>query len=291
MSKYTATFSRRRSNKISIAIPASLVRDVPHLREKTSKIGMIGRAASIFRIDEIIIYFDSLDINQRKEGRLINLILNYLETPQYLRKRLFKLISELKYVGILPPLRTPHHLVTDNIEEVKSCDIRDGVIIKSDSRSSLVDIGLSKLVTINTSLKKDSRIPLKIQKVDKKILVEPIRKEAIELYWGYRVIFPKLTLRKIIQSVDYDLVIATSKYGKKVNEILNEIRNKWSESHSVLIIFGSPTQGIDEILAQENVNTEDVTNFRINTIQDQGVETIRTEEAIFASLSILNLFN
>jgi predicted SPOUT superfamily RNA methylase MTH1 len=291
MSRYTAVFCRRRSNKISVAIPASLVRDVPHLREKTSKIGMIGRAASIFRIDEIIIYFDSMDINQRKEGRLINLILNYLETPQYLRKHLFKLNPDLKYVGILPPLRTPHHLVARNVEEVRSGDIRDGVIIKTDSKSSLTDVGLSKLVTVRASLNKGSRTPLKIQKVDKKIFAEPIRKEAIELYWGYRVIFPKLTLRKVIESVDYDLVIATSKYGKNVNKVLDEIRNKWSESHKALIIFGSPTQGIDEILAQENVNTEEITNFRINAIQDQGVETIRTEEAIFASLSILNLFN
>lgn len=252
---------------------------------------MIGRATSIFRIDEIIIYFDSIDINQRKEGRLINLILNYLETPQYLRKHLFKLNPDLKYAGILPPLRTPHHLVTRNVEEVRSGDIRDGVIIRSNSKSSFADIGLSKLAIVRVSLNKGSRFSLKIQKVDNKIFAEPIRKEAIELYWGYRVIFPKLTLRKVIESVDYDLVIATSKYGKNVDKVLDEIRNKWSESQKALIIFGSSAQGIDEILAQENVNTEDISNFKINTIQDQGVETIRTEEAIFASLSILNLIN
>ena len=40
--------------KLSIAIPASVVSDTPHLREKTSKIGLVGRAVAIFRVDEIV---------------------------------------------------------------------------------------------------------------------------------------------------------------------------------------------------------------------------------------------
>lgn len=59
--------------KISIAIPASVVSDTPHLREKTSKIGLIGRAAAIFRIDEIIVYPDNLKTNQTQEMHLIAL--------------------------------------------------------------------------------------------------------------------------------------------------------------------------------------------------------------------------
>ena len=46
--------------KLAIAIPASTISDTPHLREKTSKIGLIGRAAAIFRVDEIIVYLDNL---------------------------------------------------------------------------------------------------------------------------------------------------------------------------------------------------------------------------------------
>jgi len=37
--------------KLAIAIPTSVISDTPHLREKTSKIGLIGRAAAVFRVD------------------------------------------------------------------------------------------------------------------------------------------------------------------------------------------------------------------------------------------------
>ena len=70
--------------KLSIAIPASIISDTPHLREKTAKIGLIGRSAAIFRVDEIIVYPDNLKLDQSKDLDFIALLLNYLETPQYL---------------------------------------------------------------------------------------------------------------------------------------------------------------------------------------------------------------
>jgi len=95
--------------KLSIAIPASLVSDIPHPREETQRIGMVGRAAAIFGIDEIIVFSDAPGRDQNREIELIKTLLSYMETPQYLRKRLFKIRPELKYAGVLPPLRTPHH--------------------------------------------------------------------------------------------------------------------------------------------------------------------------------------
>ena len=86
--------------KLSIAIPASVISDTPHLREKTSKIGLIGRAAAIFRVDEIIIYSDNPKTNQMLDMDFIALLLSYLETPQYLRKALFKIEPRLQYAGI-----------------------------------------------------------------------------------------------------------------------------------------------------------------------------------------------
>ncbi|MEM3041668.1 MAG: putative RNA uridine N3 methyltransferase, partial [Nitrososphaerota archaeon] len=93
----------KRRCKISVAVPASLVSDVPHLREKTFKIGLIGRALAIFRIDEAIIFRDAPHRDQSREINLLASILSYMETPQYLRKKLFKISPELRYAGILPP--------------------------------------------------------------------------------------------------------------------------------------------------------------------------------------------
>src|SRR5512136_1113913 len=75
--------------RLVIAVPASVISDTPHLREKTSKIGLIGRAAAIFRVNEIIAYRDDPRKTQTAELELIAKLLSYLETPQYLRKRLF----------------------------------------------------------------------------------------------------------------------------------------------------------------------------------------------------------
>ena len=41
---------------ISFAIPSSIISEAPDLREKTRKIGYVGRAAAIFRVEEILIY-------------------------------------------------------------------------------------------------------------------------------------------------------------------------------------------------------------------------------------------
>jgi len=98
-------FSKSTLMELSIAIPASLISDVPHLREKTNRIGMIGRALAIFRVDEVIIYLDRTNENQQHDAELISTILSYMETPQYLRKRLFPIMSSLKYASVLPPLR------------------------------------------------------------------------------------------------------------------------------------------------------------------------------------------
>ncbi|MFQ6062565.1 MAG: putative RNA uridine N3 methyltransferase [Methanosarcinales archaeon] len=85
-----------------ILIPSSLTLESKDLKIKTYKVAQIARAASVFRVDKIIIYKDK-DYN---DSKFISTILKYAETPQYLRKRLFALKKDLKYAGIILPLRT-----------------------------------------------------------------------------------------------------------------------------------------------------------------------------------------
>ena len=40
-----------------------------------------------------------------KMGNLMVMILKYLETPQFLRKRLFPKMNDLKFAGVLQPLK------------------------------------------------------------------------------------------------------------------------------------------------------------------------------------------
>ena len=56
-----------------------------------------------------------------------------------------------------------------------------------------------------------------------------------------------------------------------------------------MVVFGSPTRGLFEIAADENVPLEKFLDFVVNTVPGQGTETVRTEEAVLASLAVLNM--
>ncbi len=276
--------------QLSIAIPASLVSDVPHLREKTSHLGMVGRALAIFRISEVIVYPDRHGENQRQEEELISTILKYIETPQYLRKHLFPTISLLRYAGILPPLRTPHHPLAKRIAELKDGEYRDGVIVK-EYKEMLVDIGVEYPIPLNErNIFLGKRITVKIFKGNHGIELKKVeRPNTNEIYWGYRVNVSSLTLGRMLKKSKFDLVVLTSRYGKPLTEAIEELKNRWKKADKVLIAFGSPRQGLREILAYEGLKMNDLDAIALNTIPNQGTETVRTEEALYATLAAINI--
>jgi len=275
--------------RLCIAIPASVVSDTPHLREKTSKIGLIGRAAAIFRVDEIIIYSDSQTASQKHDIDLISLLLAYMETPQYLRKRLFKLEPRLQYAGILPPLRTPHHPLNRKMSSLKAGEYREGIILSKADDHALVDIGVEKpVLTRNVPETSGSRLTVKIIKTGKHAEAEHAERDEIPFYWGYSVSAENHPLGTILKKRGFSLVIATSKYGSPLTEIVGKLAEKWRRASSVLVAFGAPSQGLAEIVHHEGLSLSDVADFVVNTISMQGTETVRTEEALLVSLATLN---
>lgn len=276
--------------KLCIAIPASVISDVPHLREKTSKIGLIGRAAAIFRVNEIIVYTDNPKVNQKAEMDLIALLLSYMETPQYLRKRLFKLRPQLHYAGILQPLRTPHHPINRRIKDLKIGEYREGATLSVIGEGTLVDIGVEKPALItNKQLPKNQRVTIKITEIGRHVEVKLANREEITDYWGYKVTEEHNSFGKMAKSGSFDLIVATSKYGIPFTDVVAKMAEKWERANNILVAFGAPTQGLYEITKKEGLNLEEIADFVVNVIPSQGTETIRTEEALFASLAILNV--
>ena len=276
--------------KVSIAIPASLVSDTPHLREKTFKVGAIGRAAAIFRVEEVIVYPDLPKVDQSRDASFILNVLSYMETPQYLRKRLFPFEQSLQYVGILPPLRTPHHQVENKLSHLKLGSYREGVVVKSSLHQSLVDIGVENPVSLDKAgLQVGERITVKAVEVGRHFRFSLARPEEIKIYWGFRVTVSKLPLGRLVRHRAFDLVIATSRYGIPLREVEGNLRKLWETAKNVLVAFGAPVEGLREILIHENLKLEEVTHFTVNTVPIQGTETVRTEEAIYASLAVLNM--
>ena len=276
--------SVRRPQRVSVALPASFTRDIPHLREKTSRAGIVARALAIFRVDEAIIYADAKAYSE-KEGRLLQKLLSYQETPQYMRRALFARDPELQFAGILPPLRLPSH---PSIEKPRIGMVREAVAVRAGDTSA-VDAGFSSLVTVRSRLKPLDRVTVSLTRLEPRIegkLVEPNR---LPIYWGFRVTRTDSTLGRLMRGEKRDLTISTSRTGRAIREILQDLTSMWRSSQRTLILFGSPDEGVPEILNKEGIEVEKACDFNLNTIPNQGVETVRTEEALFATLSILNL--
>ncbi len=276
--------------KFSIAIPGSVVSDVPHPREKTLKIGLIARAAAVFCVDEIILFPDFQGVSQRREMSQIATILSYIETPQYLKKRLFKIRPELRYAGILPPLRTPHHPLSNRVKDLVVGEYREGVVVSSKADGSLVDIGLERpILSPSTQIPLDTRITIRITEIGEDPKAVLAKREEIQTYWGYQVTVLKEKLGHFLNKHRFDLVIATSRHGNKIIDLMDELSTRSKKSRNILLAFGAPNQGLHEIISHEQLQLSEVTDFIINFIPSQGTETVRTEEALYSSLAILNL--
>ena len=279
-----------RKTELAIAVPASLVLDIPHLREKTARIGMIGRAAAIFRVNEVIIFPDDPAVNQTRDMNLISTILSYMETPQYLRKYLFKVKPELRYAGILPPLRTLHHPVAKKLRELKVGEFREGVTISRVKEGVLVDIGVERAFLMeNKEIKLNKRVTVRITALSPKPEAVMVNRKEVPAYWGFQVTASDVPLGQLVKQRGFDLIIATSRLGTPFANIKEAILTKWKDAYQVLVAFGAPMRGLYEIAKLENIVLDQIANFVVNVIPLQGTETVRTEEAVYAALSVLNV--
>jgi predicted SPOUT superfamily RNA methylase MTH1 len=282
--------TKTKKKKLIIAIPASVISDTPHLREKTSKIGLLGRTAAIFRVNEILVYHDNAKIDQRRDIDLIAALLTYMETPQYLRKRLFKLEPRLQFAGILPPLRTPHHPLNWKAKNLKAGEYREGVILSRTKKGALVDIGVEKPAHMfERQFDVGKRLTLRVAKVGEQVEVQTVNRAEIPQYWGYMVSTESCSFGKLVEKGRFGLTIATSKIGAKFTDKAVKMAEKWAKANTILVGFGAPTRGLHEIVRDEGTNLSSLVDFVVNTIPAQGTETVRTEEALLASLAVLNL--
>ena len=268
-------------DELSIFIPNSFLSESKDLKIRTYKVGILGRALAIFQADNVVIYNDDHVKNEDGEmdGEFIAEILNYMNTPQYLRKQAFPIRPELKHVGILPPLRTPHHPVNSQPDVG---DYRQGFTVKRNKKGTYVDIGMDKLAFCKEQLSVKRIFDFKITKIAKKeVIVTPDKPD--DVYWGYNVISSTKSLKNSLKLIKPNLVVEATRYGDYINSIFDELKPKLDESKSIAILFGGPYSSI-----QEDVSNPNWDLFKINTLPGQGTETVRSEEAVVATLSLFN---
>ena len=275
----------RRPQRVTVALPASLTLDIPHLREKTARLGFVARALAAFRVDQLVVYYDHEGAEIAREARLVEKMLTYIETPQYLRKLMFKMDPDLQYAGTLPPLRSPNH---PNKQDPVPGLLREAVVIQA-GLPSFVEAGFSKPIRVNSGLPLSSRVTIRLTKISPNLEGEILDLSGLTIYWGFRVARGHVSLQEMVRSKKFDLAISTSRNGTDIRQVTLDLRKKWTSSENPLVVFGSPDEGVPEMLARFKINISETMDFNLNTIPHQGVETVRTEEALWSSLAVLNI--
>lgn len=144
--------NRPRYSTVSIAVPGSIVANCQTREQKTQIAGQIARAATIYHVDEIVVYDDQLAPQRTRTSDAPNAIsepnaflariLQYCECPQYLRRHFFPVHPDLQFVGMLAPIDAPHHVRADD-----KCKFREGLVMekrppKKQGGGSLVNCGI-----------------------------------------------------------------------------------------------------------------------------------------------------
>lgn len=264
---------------LSIAVPDSALSDEKTLENKTRKIASIARSCGIFRINEIVVYRDGK--TNENDSKLFITILKYLETPQYFRRHVFQKTNLLKFAGVLPPLKIPNQTGTANPKEIMKNDVREGVVVRVKGKKG-IDIGVNHIIDFHSKQDVGKRVIVQIKNTFPNFSIKEITKTEISGYWSYSV-KQSSNLFSLLSSWN-GIKILTSRKAKNLNNAhIDELKRS---KKPILIVFGSTTKGIHDILGTKinNLQNSKVINFFPN----QGTETVRLEEAIMGTLSILN---
>ena len=117
------------------------------------------------------------------------------------------------------------------------------------------------------------------------LIAEDISKDNVDGYWGYDVQFVD-SLSALLADRKNE-VLMTSVEGAPFTKHVDNLITKIKVSSNFTVIFGSPKLGLRKILESENKKISSTDNF-FNMFPFQGTQTVRLEEAILGTLSIIN---
>ena len=299
-------------DRISVAIPDSSLSDEKGLREKTLKIGKFARTFSIFGVEKIVIYKDPTETRNKSDMFLLNLILEFLNTPQYLRKSIYPMNSDLSYIGLLPPIRAPQHTNKVRIKDVKVGEIRVGVLhdknsmLKKMDRKTFtntdksiinfnkerfdyyIDVGLDYPIPFLGEGRDGEKVVVKfVNSYPHLKVIKASGSDLEKLYLGYSIVKVN-SLEDFLKKLDEKtFVIFTSKNGRIFKSVEFQFKQSINNFENLLIVFGSPSKGIKEIYTNYHTTKN---SLYLNMFPDQKTQTIRLEEAILGTLTLFNHF-
>jgi len=199
------------------------------------------------------------------------------------------------------PLDSNHHLRID-----EWCEYREGAVLNrpvKENEGSWCNIGLLKDCKINQKLQEKTRVTVKLNEKnfgDNNLknfsgnavsVSEP--KEKLKLYWGYLVRiannFEEVFRQSSFNGEKYDFIIGTSDKGNNYKDVNY---SEYRDFKHCLMVFGglSGIEGMNEFDEKSKIKDKDIEKMfdvYLNTCPEQGCRTIRTEEAVLITLSVM----
>ena len=284
---------------VSVLVPSSLTRESTDKREATRKLGYVARAAIVFRVDRLVVFDDPAGERGELDGGFVETVLRYAATPPYLRKEAWGTRDELEFAGVLPPLRATARTGSGSND---SGSLRQGIVTEVGPEGRVrVNCGLqhpiSLVVPPEMVIEEGERVTVRISSrrpVRARLLDEPLPGLSVE----------RTDLPEALGREDAGVRIATSRRGTPLTLSRLETLAGRIDRDGATVAFGAPDRGLSEMLDADvaaldgddpSSGTKPDTGVPgrfdhwLNTIPNQGTETVRTEEAMFAALSCLSL--
>ena len=291
MTKHYTWPAKRRPCSLNVFLPLSIFRVKPGPLLRTLLVERIARACAIFRVSTLVVIND---LEDRRLEEFVIKVFRYILTPPYLRKRLFPLDEDLRYVGLLSPLAIPTHLRADE----RHRKLRLGYVVSRGRRWILIDVGLERpcradYITSNSA--KDDLVWVEV--LDPSIpTCRVVDKREVDLYNGFilRTCSWKTFLDVVNELCSNALLIEFTKEGDVITSRSRTIIDFLSKSRTICTFFGSSEKDFNELLREQGMELSSLasnlgsTLLKLNTAPMQGVRTIRTEEALYISLALLN---
>ncbi|KAL6755823.1 putative RNA methyltransferase [Haematococcus lacustris] len=304
-----APSSSGRKYTLSLALPGSCIEHCPSAEAAAAVAAQIARAAAIFAVDEVVVYEEvplggdgSISLGSATLAR----VLQYLETPPFLRASLFPgsvAYPELRCAAALcPSLQTPHH---SRSQEWQS--YREGVVMRSEpDTGSFVDIGYERNAHVDECLPVGRRVTLHLGSSPSTTFVPAFSETMLKArlarpseprtqqgtYWGFSVRVAT-SLSRVLKEpgfkAGYDLSVGTARQGA-VRQVAELVLPTFK--HALVVLGG--TQELEAIvagdaaLAQAGKGAADLFSLYLNCCPGQATASIRSEDAAILCLAYLH---
>ncbi|KAM3438057.1 hypothetical protein MY4824_003504 [Beauveria thailandica] len=243
---------------ISIAVPGSILSNLPTAEQRLVTVARLARSISIFCVDEVIVYddapsarntttrFDMADgiyTGDADPCHFVAQVLSFLECPPFMRRRLFPLHPNLRHTALLPALDSPHHPrakapwlpYAEGVTVTTAGDDADTLLLPppDGSGGSLVDTGIGGLVRVADAIPPNTRVTLRFdgpadaqqqQQSPPPVCVHPDEPRTKGgYYWGY-LVRRSASLSGVFTECPYaggyDLSVGTSERGTPLSQVM-----------------------------------------------------------------------